>query len=108
MKKNTLILLSHLVLSTVVAQNGLKISNPLCEYLRNPEGIDITQPRFYWQLQSTEKAQKQSAYQIMVAQSVDDLKLNKGILWDSKKIVSEQSIHVKYEGIPLKSGEKAY
>ncbi len=38
--------------------------NLKCEYITNPEGIDIPHPRFSWQLSSNENNQFQSAYQI--------------------------------------------
>lgn len=34
----------------------IKPVNLKCEYLTNPEGIDMPDPRFYWQLKSEESA----------------------------------------------------
>ena len=44
-----------------------------CEYLSNPMGIDVQKPRFSWVLHHSERAQVQTAYQILVAGSDDDL-----------------------------------
>jgi len=40
-----------------------------CEYLVNPSGIDVTNPRLSWILESSGRGQKQAAYQILVATS---------------------------------------
>jgi alpha-L-rhamnosidase len=73
-------------------------ANLKCEYLTNPEGIDIPDPRFYWQLKSGEEGQFQSAYQILVATSKEKLDQNKGDAFDSKKVKSNQNTHVVYKG----------
>jgi alpha-L-rhamnosidase len=38
-----------------------------CEYLVNPMGIDVAQPRLSWVLNHTDRNQKQSAYQVVVS-----------------------------------------
>ena len=67
------------------------------EYLKNPLGIDITKPRFFW---NCEGGIKQSAYQIY---AVDD---ENGIVWDSGKVESDAMTHILYGGKPLKSRER--
>ena len=43
-----------------------------CEYLENPLGIDVRQPRFSWVLEHSHRGgELQSAYQILVAASPD-------------------------------------
>ena len=49
-----------------------------CEYLVNPLGIDVRQPRFAWVLGHTERGQKQAAYQIQVAPRLESLNQDKG------------------------------
>ncbi len=54
--------------STIVAADGPQPpANLRCEYLSNPLGIDVKQPRFFWVLDHTERGQKQSAYELLVA-----------------------------------------
>ena len=84
------------------------VGNLRCESLENPPGIDATQPRLSWQLNSTERGQKQTAYQILVASSEKNLAHNKGDLWDSGKISSDQSIQVDYAGKPLESRAQCF
>jgi len=54
------------------------------EYTSNPIGIDVVQPLFSWQIQTdqTKKGQLQSAYQIQVFNE------QKELVWDSKKVIS--------------------
>lgn len=75
-----------------------------CEYLSNPLGIDARQPRFSWRLQHTERGQKQSAYQLLVATRPELLDQDKGDHWDTGKLASEESTQVVYAGKPLESG----
>ena len=79
-----------------------------CEYLVNPLGIDVRQPRFAWVLGHTERGQKQAAYQILVAPQLELLNQDKGEQWDSSKISSDDSIQVAYAGKPLESGRTYY
>jgi alpha-L-rhamnosidase len=72
-----------------------------CEGLANPPGIDATQPRLSWILNSDERGQRQTAYQILVAGTAGNLKAGQGDLWDSGKVISDQSIQVSYAGKPL-------
>jgi alpha-L-rhamnosidase len=79
-----------------------------CEYLANPLGIDAVHPRLSWIMQSPERGQKQTAYQILVAGSLDNLQQDIGDLWDSGKVVSDQSIHIHYQGRALSSHTQCY
>ncbi|AJR04979.1 family 78 glycoside hydrolase catalytic domain [Siansivirga zeaxanthinifaciens] len=76
-----------------------------CEYKTNSLGIDNTTPRFSWKLvdANNNRGQKQTAYQVLVASSLDNLKNDLGDLWDSGKFDSNQSVNNRYNGIPLVS-----
>ncbi len=84
-----------------------KITNPVCEYLTNPIGIDVAKPRFSWQFSTTENNFKQMAYEIQVANTSANFD-QKNLLWSSGKIASDQSVNIEYQGIPLKSMQRAY
>ena len=65
-----------------------------CEYLSEPMGIDVKQPRLSWKLKANnpkERGQAQMAYRILVAGSKKQLARNKGDLWDSGEVKSDQS-----------------
>ncbi|MGB0257957.1 MAG: family 78 glycoside hydrolase catalytic domain, partial [Coraliomargarita sp.] len=74
-----------------------------CEYLHNPLGIDVVQPRLSWRLEAQERGQKQTAYRILVASSAEQLKQGQGDLWDTGKIQSSQTSQVAYSGKTLAS-----
>jgi len=78
-----------------------------CEYLHDPLGIDVTQPRLSWQLTATDakaRGQRQSGYRVLVASTKDLLGQGRGDLWDSGMVASDQSAHIAYDGKPLASG----
>ncbi|GGD04146.1 family 78 glycoside hydrolase catalytic domain [Hyunsoonleella pacifica] len=81
-----------------------------CEYRINPLGIDNTAPRLSWKLtQSTPvRGQKQTAYQILVASSLENLKSDNGDIWNSGKIDSNQSVNVTYRGADLVSAKQYF
>ena len=82
--------------------------NLQCEFRSNPLGIDVDQPRLIWQVQSDERDQRQSAYQILVASSKELLQNNLGDLWDSGKIYSDETVGIAYSGKPLASGTTCF
>jgi alpha-L-rhamnosidase len=79
-----------------------------CENIRNQLGIDAARPRLFWKLKSTKRSQTQTAFQILVASSAENLDKNEGDLWDSEKVASDQTIHIRYEGRPLKSSQQVF
>lgn len=74
----------------------IKPINLRCEYLTNPLSIGVRNPRFSWVLESAEFNQTQSAYQIVV---FDDART----LWDSGRVASADTAHIRYAGVPLQS-----
>ena len=98
-----LIALLSLMSCTAFAANDAELNNLRCEYHNNPLGIDITSPRLSWITQSDNRGWKQSAYQILVASSQENLDQDRGDLWDSGKVEANQSIQIPYAGKPLLS-----
>ena len=100
MARTTLLLLSILfLLPTNAAIKKLQV-----EYLTNPIGLDITAPRFSWQLESAERGVRQTAYQITVA--TDAACLNP--VWTSGKVASDESLHICYAGPALTPSTRYY
>ncbi|MGV8096372.1 MAG: family 78 glycoside hydrolase catalytic domain [Mangrovibacterium sp.] len=85
-----------------------QVTKLVCEYHVNPVGIDVQVPRFSWQMLSEENNARQTAYEIRVAGSVDDLAKKNKLIWTSGKVNSSQSVNVSYEGPALKSMQRAY
>ncbi len=89
-----------IILATALcASASTNIVNLRCESKTNPLGIDIPHPRLSWQMQSDQRGQSQSAYQITVTTADNTL------LWDSGKVQSDQSLNIEYAGPELKSGQ---
>ncbi len=74
-----------------------------CEYLVDPQGIDVSAPRLGWVVASERRGETQTAYQVLVASSPRLLDGGTGDLWDSGRVASADSIHVPYAGRPLGS-----
>jgi len=90
-------------LSSIPSAQAAEVTNLRCEYRENPLGIDATRPRLRWVIDSARRGERQTAYQILVAGSEELLKKDKGDLWDSGKVASDQSIQVEYAGKALES-----
>jgi len=82
--------------------------NLLCEYTVNPLGIDVLRPRFSWELRHAKRGSIQSAYQILVASTRENLLNDVGDVWDSGKVESSNSTNVEYDGKPLESKKTYY
>ncbi len=79
-------------------QADVRVGHLRCEYRENPRGIDEKAPRLSWIMSSAERGQKQTAYQVQAASSMQGLAADGGDLWDSGKVESDQSVHVAYAG----------
>ncbi len=79
-----------------------------CEYRVNPLGIDEAQPRLTWRVESAERGQGQTAYRILVANRPAHLAANNGELWDSGKVLSDETVNVSYEGQTLVSRQQCF
>jgi len=101
--KTTCIVLG-LLLALPGTTHAQSVAELRTEYLRNPLGIDVSRPRLSWIVASDQRGTMQSAYRLLVATTAEALARDQGDLWDSGKVVSDQSIHVPYNGAPLKSG----
>ncbi len=114
MKTRIVQFLSVLWLACAPLALGQESNSPLsparlrCEYSVNPLGIDTPHPRLFWIVESNERGQQQSAYQILAASSTDLLERNTGDLWDSGKVASDQTIHIRYGGKELKSSQRVF
>lgn len=68
------------------------------ESLKNPLGITAVKPRFSWKLSGdmNKKNQRQTAYQIICSESLNDLEEEK-LLWDSGKVMSSETNHIIFQ-----------
>ena len=93
------------VLSTPVLGAGslATVGDLRCEYRVNPLGIDRPAPRLSWVLESSRRGERQTAYRVLVASSRQTLARDVGDVWDSGKVLSGESLGIRYSGKPLQS-----
>ncbi|MFH1715980.1 MAG: family 78 glycoside hydrolase catalytic domain [Planctomycetota bacterium] len=97
------------VLAQTVPSAGSVIPVELsCEYAANPLGVDVAQPQLSWKLEGTARGQRQRSHRILVASSKEALTNDTADLWDSGKVVSDETIGVPYGGRPLKSSQRVF
>jgi alpha-L-rhamnosidase len=102
------ILVLGVVLAAGVCFADVETQNLRCEYLTDPPGIDAASPRLSWIITSSRRGEKQTAYQILVASSAKLLDDDRGDLWDSGKVVSDESSQIVYSGKPLISRQNCF
>ena len=93
---------------TATAHAQITVQQLRCEMLNNPDGIDVVQPRLSWLVNGAVRGIQQTAYQVLVASSAQKLARNEGDIWNSGKVVSDQSVHIVYKGKPLTSRTTCY
>jgi alpha-L-rhamnosidase len=80
-----------------------------CEYLVDPAGIDVQNPRLSWIISSSSSAiRAQTAYRVLVAGSRLALSKDQGDLWDTGRVASGESTWIQYDGKKLSSGQRVY
>lgn len=81
--------------------------NLRCEYCVNPLGVDRKNPRLSWILSHSDRGERQTAYQIIVSSSLENINNNIGEVWDTGKVSSNAQL-VVYNGKPLESRKTYY
>jgi hypothetical protein len=111
MKKYEKIQLGILLAAFALVVPAMAVLTPVdlrCDYAVNPTGVDSPNPRLFWELESKERGQLQSAYQILVASSEKNLARDDGDLWDSGKVSSDETIQISYGGKEIKSSQQVF
>ena len=97
---------SLLVFFVSCKEQGLVPTDLRCEYLQNPEAVDVLSPRLSWYNELGKKqGNDQVAWQIQVASSRKLLQSGKADIWDSGKCEGEKQPFQFYEGPALQSGK---
>jgi hypothetical protein len=86
---------------------SLSISQLKCSGLENPVGTGMV-PDFSWIFTDNKRGQIQTAYQIVVGSDSETVKNLAGTIWDSGKILSEESAWIRYEGSRLECGKEYF
>jgi alpha-L-rhamnosidase len=107
-----LIMLNILLLIFISISTGAQISPTAlrCEYLENPPVIDVLNPRLSWVNVAGEgdRGQVQTAWEVRVASSKENLLNNRADLWSSGKVMSSQSTNNYYGGKALSSRQDCW
>lgn len=77
---------------------SITVKNLKCNHMENPFGIETLQPVLSWKLTSAENGQHQTAYRILAASGTELLNEEKADLWDTGKVMSGDSVNVRYNG----------
>jgi alpha-L-rhamnosidase len=88
--------------------SAMRVEALRCEMTETPLGVDAAQPVLSWQVTSEERGQRQSAWQILAASSAETLAQNHGDLWDSGRVVSDDTTHIRYAGAALTSSQQIF
>ena len=108
--KISLMLLSTLAIMPQMRAQ-LQVNDLRVEHMINPAVVDAAAPRFSWVNNAKNKevrGQRQTAYQIVVASSMQNLNAGRYDVWDSKKKTSSNSLYIAYGGRALQSGADYY
>jgi alpha-L-rhamnosidase len=89
---------------------SVSVTDLRCEYLSNPLGVDVNLPRFSWKLVDSKRtrAQKQTAFQIVLEADASDGTGPRAVLWDSGRVDSSASVNNVYAGRTLESNQNCF
>ena len=112
MKSGNLIIIAFislffLSLCSIKPDTSLSISQLKCSGLENPVGTGMV-PDFSWILIDNKRGQIQTAYQIVVGSDRETVKNLIGPIWDSGKILSEETAWIQYKGPQLDCGKEYF
>lgn len=106
LKSNWLLLVLFCFLGNPIFAQRLTFESLTCNAQINPIAIDSEQPLLSWSVDAKGFNRSQTAYQVLVASSPKLLNEQEADLWNSRKVNSPQSAHVKYSGSALNPTQK--
>jgi len=104
--KPTGLSINFLTQASQVFRNGYPVNTPLYQAVGRQENFQFAEiaqkkPFFGWIVNSDQNNTLQTAYQILVASSLENIQKNVGDYWDSGKVESSQSVNISYAGKAL-------
>ena len=111
MKSIVCIAAALLSVAVSCSKSSLVPVNLRVESMEEPNCIDVTSPRLTWvdnPVSDKVCNESQSAYRIVVASSLKDLRSGKNLLWDTGKTDSPCALRINYGGKPLSSGQDCW
>lgn len=101
-----IICIAFLSISCAQESEGLKVKYLRCENLKNPQTIQLSNPRLLWYAESSLRGDEQTAVQLLVASS-PELLPDAPDIWNSGKVESNTNF-LDFEGSELQSATKYY
>ena len=108
--KNKILYSFGLVLITSLLNAGIKPVRLTCEYLNDPQVVDVQNPRLSWINipDARERGQLQTAWEIRVAGSKEKLFAGNADMWNSGRVISNESVNIPYKGKALVSRQDCW
>jgi len=108
-RNNTIFFIFYFLFIThIISAQVFSVVKLHCEYRENPICIDEINPQLSWIINDTRRGAYQTAYQVIISSTLQKATANQGDIWDSEKVNSDESAHVIYKGLPLKSARKYF
>lgn len=101
-------IISFILISVSLWAGKIEVGSLTTEGQVMPLSIETQHPRLSWIITSTERDVMQESYHILVASSSELLAKDRGDLWDSGVVDSDQSVWVEYKGEQLKDNARCY
>lgn len=106
MNKPFLMLAILLISNLAIAQ--ISVTDLRVDYSAKPLGIDNRQPKLSWKLSGNGRNIWQTAYELRVAESISALSKPNNLIWNTGKVLSNQSVHLTYNGKVLQPKKSYY
>lgn len=100
--------LTTLNLSVQLHAQNLQFESLTCNYQTNPIAIDSEQPLLSWIVNADGFNREQTAWQVLLASKEEWLNEKEADFWNSGKVLSSQSAHIKYKGKKLNPTQKYF
>ncbi len=102
------VLIIAIFLKPVNAGAAIQPTLLTCEYIVNPLGIDIATPSLSWNFIAADRNETQTGYEIIVSDGEKNIKMQNGNVWKTGKVLTNQNLHVQYDGKALRSFTKYF
>jgi alpha-L-rhamnosidase len=106
MKKQIFISILFLFIGNLSFAQLMEFESLTCNYQSNPIAIDSEQPLLSWIVNADGFNREQTAYQVLAASKPELLNEKEADFWNSGKVKSAQSAHIKYKGKKLNPTQK--
>ena len=100
-----IIILLFLLYSIPTKTKHIEVVSPhnlMCEWKTNNTNVKDPKPEFYWECE-----ENQTAFQILVSSSLENISSDIGDMWDSGKVIDTRNF-TEYDGIPLENNTTYY